>query len=164
MRLADVEARVYSVPNRPLRVVATQALHGGRGIEVFYSTYHEATAEQVLQWYAMRWSVEVTFHDSKQHLGFAEPQGWSRQAVERTAPMALWIYTFTVLWFVEEGHHHERSLPSPWYPQRVHASFADMLATLRRVSIREEVSAWGIPGPVAQKLQKALENTLALAA
>jgi len=39
-----------------------------------YSTCHEATAEQVIRWYAMRWSVEVTFRDSKQCLSFEEPQ------------------------------------------------------------------------------------------
>ena len=32
--------------------------------------------------------TEVSNHDSKQHLGFEEPQGWSRRAVKRTAPLA----------------------------------------------------------------------------
>jgi hypothetical protein len=87
-RLADVCARVHAAPERPLRVVAIAALRGGRGQEAFYSTRHDATAEQVISWYAMRWSVEVTFHDSKQHLGFEQPQVWTRRAAERTAPMA----------------------------------------------------------------------------
>ena len=85
-RLADVEARVHAAPDRPLRVVAVEALRGGRGQEVFYSTCHDASAETVIMWYAMRWSIEVAFHDSKQHLGFEQPQGWTRRAVERTAP------------------------------------------------------------------------------
>jgi hypothetical protein len=33
----------------------------------------------------MRWSVEVAFRDSKQCLGFEEPQGWSRKAVALAA-------------------------------------------------------------------------------
>ena len=74
-------------PTETARIVASQALEGGRGKEAFYSTCHEVTAEQVIRWYAMRWSVEVTFRDSKQCLGFEEPQGWSRKAVERTAPL-----------------------------------------------------------------------------
>lgn len=74
-RLADAEARVFAVPDRRLRVVAVEALRGGRGQEVFYSTCHEATAEMVIAWYARRWSIEVTFHDSKQSLGFEQPQG-----------------------------------------------------------------------------------------
>lgn len=92
-RLADTCARVHAAPGRPLRVVAVESLSGGRGQQVFYSTCQEAPAEQVLTWYAMQWSVEVTFHDSKQHLGFEEPQGWSRPAAERTAPMAMLLYS-----------------------------------------------------------------------
>jgi len=67
-RVADPVAHVHAAPNRPLRVVAVEALKGGRGQEAFYSTRHDATAEQVLGWYARRWSIEVTHRDSKQHL------------------------------------------------------------------------------------------------
>ncbi len=83
VRLTDIEARVYTAPDRPLRIVAVEPLIGGRPMQAFYSTCHNADAEQVLTWYAMRWSIEVTFHDAKQHLGFEQPQGWSRQ-VSRT--------------------------------------------------------------------------------
>jgi hypothetical protein len=68
---------MYAAPKRSLRIVATEAIRGGRGQEAFYSTCADASAEQVLTWYSMRWAVEVTNHDSKQHLGFEEPQGWS---------------------------------------------------------------------------------------
>jgi hypothetical protein len=78
-RIADAEVRMFAVPERPLRIVAVEALAGGRGREAFYSTVVDATAEQVLTWHSMRWSVKVTFHDSKQHLGFEEPQGWSKE-------------------------------------------------------------------------------------
>ncbi len=82
-RLADQVAYAHAAPERPLRVVAVEALQGGRGQEAFYSTCSDATAEQVIVWYAMRWSIEVMNHDSKQHLGFEEPQGWTRRSVER---------------------------------------------------------------------------------
>ena len=84
-RTNDAIAHVFAAPVRPLRVVASEAVGGGRGREAFYSTRHDATGEQVT-WYAMRWSVEVTFRDSKQHLGVEEPQGWTKPSVERTAP------------------------------------------------------------------------------
>jgi hypothetical protein len=91
-RVADGQARVYAAPDRPLRIVAVEPTSGGRPRQAFYSTCADASAEQVIAWYAMRWSVEVAFHDSKQHLGFQEPQGWSRRAVERTAPIAMLLY------------------------------------------------------------------------
>lgn len=163
-RLADVEARVFAVPARPLRVVAVEALQGGRGQEIFYSTCHEAMAETVIGWYARRWSIEVTFHDSKQSLGFEQPQGWSRRSVERTAPMAMLLYSLIVLWFAREGHRHYQPLDCPWYSTKTEASFADMLTTLRRQSIRQKVFSLGLRGPGSRKIRQLLENIAALAA
>ena len=163
-RVCDAEARLFALPGLALRVVAVEALAGGRGQEAFYSTRLEATAEQVLTWYAMRWSIEVTFRDAKQHLGFEEPQGWTRHAVERTAPMAMLLYSLIVRWYSVEGHRYYRPLPRPWYTTQPHESFADMLATLRRRSLRESISAWAPAGPGSQKIVALIEHALALAA
>ena len=88
-RVADPLGHVHAAPTRPLRVGAVEAINGGRGREAFYSTCSQTTAKQVLTWYTMRWSLEVTNHDSKQHLGFEEPSGWTCSSVERTAPLAM---------------------------------------------------------------------------
>jgi len=162
-RIADQLGHVHAAPTRPLRVVAVEAIKGGRGQEAFYSTCSHATAEQVLTWYAMRWSLEVTNHDSKQHLGFEEPPGWTRRSVERTAPLAMLLYSLIVLWFAREGHRHWQPLRCPWYTSKTAPSFADMLRTLRRLSIRQHVLSLPITGPGATKLQQLLENTVALA-
>lgn len=163
-RVADAEARMFAVPERPLRIVAVEALVGGRGREAFYSTVVEAAAEQVLTWYSMRWSVEVTFHDSKQHLGFEEPQGWSRQAVERTAPMAMLLYTVIVHWYASEGRRHENLSILPWYTRKTQASFADMLATLKKGSLRQRISTLRLSGRGSRKSRELLENLVNLAA
>lgn len=162
-RLTDVCARVFAVPDRPLRVVAVESLKGGRGQEVFYSTCHEATAEEVIAWYAARWSIEVTFHDGKQSLGFEQPQGWSRQAVQRTAPMAMLLYSLVVLWFAREGHRVYKPLECPWYVSKTDPSFADMLATLRRESVRQKIKSLRLAGPGSRKIKQLLQNMVALA-
>lgn len=162
-RVCDLEGRVYAVPERLLRVVAVEALKGGRGREAFYSTCHTASAIDILTWYSWRWSVEVTFHDAKQHLGFEDPQGWSRKAVERTAPVAMLLYSLIVLWFVQEGHRHDRTSKRPWYPSKERASFRDMLATLRRISIRQQFLALGLSGRGSRKALEALENAVSIA-
>jgi hypothetical protein len=164
VRLCDCVGHVYAAPERPLRVVAVEALSGGRGQQAFYSTAWEAAAVDILSWYAWRWSIEVAFHDSKQSLGFEEPQGWTRQAVERTAPTAMLLYSLIVVWFVRDGHRSYRSLERPWYTTKSQPSFADMLATLRRVSLREQVLSWGLEGPGSRKVLELLETTAALAA
>ena len=162
-RVCEAEARVFAVPERPLKVVAVEALHGGRGREAFYSTCHTTKAEDVLTWYAWRWSIEVAFHDSKQHLGFQEPQGWTRHAVERTAPVAMLLYSLIVLWFVREGHRHYRPDEYPWYRHKSRASFLDMLTTLRRESVRNQFLSLGLSGEGSRKALQALKNAVSLA-
>ena len=119
VRMAECEARLYAAPGTPARIVVIEALVGGRPAEAFYTTRSEQAAVDVLTTYASRWSIEVTFHDAKQSLGFEQPQGWSPRAVERTAPLAMMVYTLTVLWYVSDGHLHDR--PDhfrPWYRQK----------------------------------------------
>ena len=163
MRICDALARVFKVPDRPLRVVAVEALTGGRGQEAFYSTCQTATAIEVLTWYSWRWSIEQTFHDSKQYLGFEEPQGWSRRAVQRTAPMAMLLYSLIVIWFVEYGHVAYRPITRPWYLTKQHASFADMFVTLRCESAREHISTLGLSGPGSRKINQIVEHLTQLA-
>lgn len=162
-RVCDAVGRFYAVPEREVRVVATEALRGGRGQEAFFSTDTGQTPEEILTNYSWRWSAEVTIHDSKQYLGFEDPQGWTRQAVERTAPMAMLLYSLIVLWFVETGHRSYRAFVAPWYRFQEHPSFRDMLATLRRASVREMFSAWGLSGQGSKKAQQTLENAVTLA-
>jgi hypothetical protein len=127
-------------------------------------TCHEASAEQVIRWYAMRWSVEVTFRDSKQCLGFEEPQGWSRQAVERTAPLAMLLHAFIVLWVAKEGHRLWQPPTHRWYPSKADPSLSDLLRTLRQTSVRQHVLAMTPTGRGSRKPARLLEHAVTMAA
>lgn len=141
VRLIEFIASWYSLPNRPLKIVVVEPLRGGRPIQAFYSTRLEQSAEEILTEYAERWSIEEAFQASKSHLGFGQPQGWSRLAVLRTAPIAMLLYSLIVLWFERVGHVAYRPPVRPWYRTKTRPSFLDMLATLKRESLREVVSA-----------------------
>jgi hypothetical protein len=141
VRLVEAVAHWYAVPQRPLKVVAVEPLTGGRPMQAFYSTATDTPAEGVLGEYAGRWSIEEAFQGSKSHLGFEEPQGWSRQAARRTAPLAMLLYSLTVLWFAKEGHSLYEPSFRPWYRHKVRPSFADMLTTLRYACLRAAISA-----------------------
>lgn len=163
-RLADTVARVYAAPERPLRVVAVEPLSGGRTTQAFYSTVHEAAAEQVLTWYAQRWSIEEMFHDAKGQLGFEEPQGWTRRAVERTAPPTMILYSLIVLWFAAVGHRRFRPPVRPWYRHKAGVCFTDMLNALRVQSVRTQVLSLRVQGRGCKKLMKTLLNAVQQAA
>ncbi len=86
IRLAEQTCRFYKAPDRDVKVIATEHLRGGRGVEVFYTTETQADAKTALTWFSWRWPIEVTFHDTKQHLGIEEPQNRTTRAVRRTVP------------------------------------------------------------------------------
>ena len=151
-RVVDRVAYLYAMPDCAVRVVAVEPLRGGRKVQAFYSTDATAAASDLLTWYALRWSIEEAFQNAKSHLGFEQPQGWSRRAVERTAPTAMLLHSLIVLWFAGTGHRNYRAPRRPWYRSKARASFADMLATLRQESIREEVSACPLTGKGSRKV------------
>jgi hypothetical protein len=88
--------------------------------------------------YSYRWAIECTFENCKQFLGLEDPANRLRKAVERTAPIALMLYSLVVIWFHKTGYRFIRFLHRPWYQRRQEPSFADLLSTLRRVSLEEK--------------------------
>ena len=162
--LADTVARWHNAPALPLRVVAVEPLTGGRDVQAFYSTDADRSALAVLALYAKRWSIEQAIQESKGHLGFEEPQGWSKQAVLRTAPLAMLLYSLIVLWFRQDGHGFYQPLERPWYISKHAPSFADMLATLRVVSAREQIIQIPSHSQAKEKTLEILLQTLKLAA
>jgi len=164
VRLADAQAVWHAAADRTLRIVAVQPLTGGRSVQAFYSTWANATAEQVLACYAQRWAIEQTFQETKSHLGFEQPQGWSRRAVERTAPVAMLLYSLIVLWFADHGHRHWQAPAHPWYRSKRSPTFADMLDSLRHETLRKTVSTWGLRGTGSRKIIRALQQVASLAA
>ncbi len=59
-------------------------------------------------------------------------------------------------------HQSWRPLLCRWYTSKIEPSFADMLATLRRLSIGQQVLTLALAGPGSRKIQQLLENTVAL--
>jgi hypothetical protein len=127
-------------------------------------TSQVADGIDVLTWYSHRWAMEQTNQDAKGHLGFEEPQGWTRRAVERTAPMAMLLYSLIVVWFASDGHRDYQPPFRPWYRTKRGPCFVDMLATLRRLSVRQQVSSWGLRGAGSHKTLQTFEQTLTHAA
>jgi hypothetical protein len=126
--------------DRLLTFVLTRDLEGERPTQIFYCTDLTLDVRGILSAYSCRWSIEVTHHDAKQYLGLEDPANRLPLAVERTAPMAMFLYSLTVLWYAEHGHAHVRFPLRPWYTRKREPSFADMLTTLRRLTWEEKLS------------------------
>lgn len=120
-----------------LRIVITKTEHGNIPFRVFFCTDPEVSVEYLLQRYASRWSIEVTFFNLKQYLGFADSQAWSRRAVERTAPFVAYLYTLIVIWYATAvpGSRLDFFPVRPWYRHKTTPSFADMLGAAQRAAL-----------------------------
>jgi hypothetical protein len=126
--------------DRLLTIVLVRDLQGKRPDQMFYCTELDWTVREILSAYACRWAIECTFEFCKQFLGLEDPANRLPKAVERTAPMALFIYTIVVVWFHQTGHESLRFPFRPWYTKKEEPSFADMLTTLRRLSYDEKTA------------------------
>jgi hypothetical protein len=141
LRVKVFDALWYSVGReRPMRFAIVRGWPGHKDDDVLCTTDVSLRADQIIEVYCRRWSLEVTFHEAKGRLGFEDPQNRTERAVERTAPMALVTYTLAVTWYLTAGHRlpAARLLQLPWYTKTVPA-FSDMLATLRQETWRHRL-------------------------
>lgn len=135
VRYAELEAQWYrACGTRLLKIVVVPVTSGKAEVQVFFCTDAKVSANDLLERYASRWAIEVTFRDLKQMLGFAESQARSRRAVERTAPFVGLLFTLVVLWYAETGHRSRFDVwpLRPWYRTKTDPSFEDMLWAARR--------------------------------
>jgi hypothetical protein len=49
--------------------------------------------ERIIGWFVRRWQMEATFQEVRQRLGFETQRHWSEQAVFRTAPALLGLFS-----------------------------------------------------------------------
>jgi hypothetical protein len=168
LRVVEQQARLYHVPQREVKVVAAESLRGSKCLRAYYSTVADASAPAVLDAYAMRFSIEQTIQDAKGHLGFEQPQNWTPNAVRRTAPLAMLLYSLIIWWFSRQygdrQRRHWQPPLRPWYRSKRTPSFADMLATLRCQSVQQAFSAMAPHELRQKKVMKTLLHVLQQAA
>lgn len=149
--------------DRLLTIVLVRDAEGKRPDQMFYCTNLKWSVRDILSRYASRWAIEVTFENSKQLLGLEDPANRTEQAVRRTAPMALVLYSLIVTWFHQYGHQHVKFPDRPWYRQKREPSFGDMLTTLRQQSWNEHFRTLLPKTSVVKKSFAQITEFLALA-
>ena len=104
-----------------------------------------ATAAQVIERYASRWSIEVAIEDARQVFGAGQARNRTARAVERTVPFQLACQAIATCWYATAGHDPadvaEHRARAPWYASKAQPSTADMAAKLRRVIIAARFKA-----------------------
>jgi hypothetical protein len=116
----------------PIRWVLVVYPSGKSRPEAFFSTDRTMTPQQIVEGFVLRWNVEVTFEESRRHLGVETQRQWSDLAIARTTPVLLGLFSLVCL----IAHHLTAAMKlvpnsTAWY-LKTQATFSDVLTLVRR--------------------------------
>ncbi|MBX3053132.1 MAG: transposase [Caldilineaceae bacterium] len=115
----------------PIRWVLVRDPAGKFKPTAFVCTDLQATAEQILRWFILRWGVEVTFQESRIHLRLETQRQWSDLAIARTTPALLALFSLISLFvFQIIGHQPLPVRTAAWYT-KPEPTFSDAIAFVR---------------------------------
>lgn len=107
----------------PRRKFAAQAL---------LCTNREAAPRRIIEWFIKRWQVEVTFEETRRHLGIETNRQWSAKAIQRTTPCLLGMYSLVAMVAGEvAGRGSLEIRQAVWYQKQV-AAFSDAIGCVRQ--------------------------------
>ena len=119
-----------------------------------FSTDLDLPVATIIARFVRRWNVEVTFEETRRHLGMETQRQWSDLAIARTTPALFALFSLVCLMalrLVTMGH----ALPirvTAWY-RKSEATFSDVLALVSRVLWAEKYFTNSIDQPEPYVLQ-----------
>jgi hypothetical protein len=119
-------------PVVPLRWVLIRDPLGKFRTQALLCTDLLVRPEQILDWFVLRWQLEVTFEEVRAHLGVETQRPWNEPAIARTTPVLLRLFSLVTL-YAERLHTGEGIAvrQAAWYIKE-RATFSDALASVRR--------------------------------
>jgi hypothetical protein len=120
------------MPPLPIRWVLIRDPLGKFKAQALLCTTLNEEPEQILKWFVMRWQLEVTFHEVRDHLGVETQRQWSDWAILRTTPALLGLFSLVTL--LANTHARKGKIPvrqAAWYCKPL-PTFSDALALVRQ--------------------------------
>ena len=119
-------------PPVPIRWVLVRDPQGEFDTQALLCTNPEVAPVQILEWFALRWQLEVTFQEARAHLGVETQRQWSGRAIARTTPVLMGLFS----WISLAAHFLQKRGPitqrkAAWYNKPA-PTFVDAIAMVRR--------------------------------
>ena len=134
MELASQTAVWYhwGKPPVPIRWVLIRDPKGELDTQALLCTDQAVVPAQILEWFLLRWQLEVTYQEVRTHLGVETQRQWSDRAIARTTPVLMWLFS----WISLAAHSLQQNGPmthrtAAWYAKPA-PTFVDALALVRR--------------------------------
>ena len=120
------------LPVVPIRWVLLRDPHRRFDPQALLCTDLAQDPVEIVRWFVQRWQMEVTFREVRDHLGVESQRQWSDQAIARTTPCLLGLFSIVALLGTHVGHHAcLRVSATAWYHKK-RPTFSDTLAAVRR--------------------------------
>lgn len=95
-------------------------------------TNQAAEPRQIVEWFIRRWQVEVTFEESRRHLGIETNRNWSSKAINRTTPCLFGLFSLIAMMAQEFSKAGKLKIRNAvWYQKEV-ATFSDAIGCVRQ--------------------------------
>jgi len=122
----------YGKPAVPIRWVLVRDPQGKYETLCLLCTNDDVLPQQIVEWFVLRWQLEVTFEESRRHLGLETQRQWSDLAIARTTPclLALFSWITLVAHLFHQSDHPITPYRTAWYTKPL-PTFSDALALLR---------------------------------
>ena len=101
--------------------------------QAFFCTDSNHEPKEIIQWFILRWNIEVTFEEVRAHLGVETQRQWSDKAIARSTPALMGLFSITCL----IACNLAKTCPqipkcTAWYSKANQSTFSDVIATVRR--------------------------------
>jgi hypothetical protein len=125
----------YSVHQSAVVPVRWVCVLGSKGLEdaYFYSSQPDMDARRIVELYALRWNIEVTFEESRALLGLETTRHRCKKSVLRATPILMGLFTAVSLMWNQLSTSIAKELLSqtPCY-RKQSLTFSDVLYLVRR--------------------------------
>ena len=119
-----------ATPPTLLRWVQVRDPDGKMEPQAFLCTDTDMDPAEVISNFAKRWEMEVTFQEVRTHLGVETQRQWSKNAIARTTPALLGLYSLVCLWGQQALEANRMSFAAAWY-EETNFTFSDAIAVVR---------------------------------
>ena len=144
-------------PPVPIRWVLIRDPRGELDTQALLCTNPAVAPVQIVEWFVLRWQLEVTYQEVRAHLGVETQRQWSDHAIARTTPILMGLFS----WVALAAHELQKVHPiiqrtAAWYNKPA-PTFTDAIALVRRrLWIASQTFSMSVPDPDIEKVSGTL--------
>jgi hypothetical protein len=144
------------LPVLPIRWVLLRDPKGAFEPQALLCTDPVCAPHDIIGWFVRRWSLEVTFRETRDHLGIETQRQWSDQAIARTTPCLLALFSIVTLLATRLGKRARLGFSDAAWYHKQRPTFADTLAAVRGEIWRPQGFPMSRSKTESRKMAKAL--------